>query len=187
MKKHILIFLFIVAACLPLFSKQDPVVVMKTSMGVIEIELYPDKAPVTVENFLKYVDSGFYDGTIFHRVINNFMIQGGGFTTAFKEKQTFSPIINEANNGLSNSRGTIAMARTSDVNSATSQFFINVIDNTYLDYKSPTAQGYGYCVFGKVIKGMDVVDKIKEVATGTRGYYQDVPKKDIVIKSVKRK
>ncbi len=187
MKKKLLVLLIIVAACVPLFSKQNPVVVMKTSMGDIEIELYQDKAPETVKNFLSYVDKGFYNGTIFHRVINNFMIQGGGMNPGLMEKQTSAPIKNEADNGLSNLRGTIAMARTQDVNSATSQFFINVIDNKYLDFKNKSAAGYGYCVFGKVIKGMDVVDSIKSVATGRRGYYDDVPVNDIVIISVKRK
>lgn len=174
-------------SCLPLFSKQNPIVVMTTSMGVIEIELYPDKAPVTVNNFLGYVDRGFYNGTIFHRVIGNFMIQGGGFMSGLKEKQTMAPIKNEADNGLSNARGTIAMARTQYINSATSQFFINVVDNKFLDFKNRTANGYGYCVFGRVIRGMDVVDKIKAVPTGTRGYFEDVPAQDVVIISVKRK
>lgn len=187
MKKKLLVLLIIVMACVPLFSKQNPVVVLKTSMGDIEIELYQDKAPVTVNNFLSYVDSGFYDGTIFHRVINNFMIQGGGMIPGLVEKKTSAPIRNEAGNGLSNLRGTIAMARTQDVNSATSQFFINVVDNRYLDFKNATPAGYGYCVFGKVIKGIDVVEKIKGVATGRRGYYDDVPVNDVVIISIKRK
>jgi len=187
MKKKLLALLVIVAACMPLFSRQNPVVVMKTSMGDIEIELYADKAPVTVKNFLGYVDRGFYNGTIFHRVINNFMIQGGGMLPGLMEKKTSAPIKNEADNGLSNLRGTIAMARTQDVNSATSQFFINVVDNRYLDFRNRTPQGYGYCVFGKVIKGMDVVDKIKTVPTGRRGYFDDVPVTDVLIISVKKK
>lgn len=187
MKKKLLVLLILVMACVPLFSKQNPVVVMKTSMGDIEIELYPESAPVTVNNFLAYVDKGFYDGTIFHRVISNFMIQGGGMIPGLLEKKTAAPIKNEAGNGLSNLRGTIAMARTQDVNSATSQFFINVVDNRFLDYKNATPAEYGYCVFGKVVRGMDVVDKIKAVATGRRGYYDDVPVNDVVIISVKRK
>jgi len=187
MKKNFLVILIVVFAFIPVFSGQNPVVVMKTSLGDIEIELYHDKAPVTVNNFLAYVDSGFYDGTVFHRVINNFMIQGGGMIPGLQEKRTLSPIKNEAGNGLSNLRGTIAMARTQDVNSATSQFFINVADNRYLDYKNASPAGYGYCVFGRVIKGMDVVDRIKSVATGRRGYYDDVPVRDVVIISIKRK
>mgnify|MGYP003829438449 CR=1 FL=1 len=187
MKKIFLVILIVVFAFIPVFSGQNPVVVMKTSLGDIEIELYHDKAPVTVNNFLAYVDSGFYDGTVFHRVINNFMIQGGGMIPGLQEKRTLSPIKNEAGNGLSNLRGTIAMARTQDVNSATSQFFINVADNRYLDYKNASPAGYGYCVFGRVIKGMDVVDRIKSVATGRRGYYDDVPVRDVVIISIKRK
>lgn len=186
MKKimFIMIFAFFYTG---LFAAQNPVVVMKTSMGAVEIELYPDKAPVTVANFLSYVDKGFYNGTIFHRVIGNFMIQGGGMTPGMREKSTAAPIKNEADNRISNNRGTIAMARTQEVHSATSQFFINVVDNTFLDYKSSTPAGYGYCVFGKVIKGMDVVDKIKSVKTGSSGYFQDVPVADVVIQSIKRK
>lgn len=187
MKKKVLALIILLMACMPLFSRQNPVVVMKTSMGDIEIELYEDRAPDTVKNFLSYVDSGFYDGTIFHRVINNFMIQGGGMVPGLMEKRTSAPIRNEAGNGLSNVRGTIAMARTQEVNSATAQFFINVVDNRYLDFKNATPAGYGYCVFGKVINGMDVVDRIKSVATGRRGYYENVPVTDIVIISVRRK
>jgi len=170
-----------------LFAAQNPVVVMKTSMGVVAIELYPDKAPVTVANFLSYVDKGFYNGTIFHRVIGNFMIQGGGLTPGMQQKSTSAPIKNEADNRLSNSRGTIAMARTQEIHSATSQFFINVVDNTFLDYKSSTAAGFGYCVFGRVVSGMDAVDKIKSVPTGNSGYFQDVPFTDVVIQSIERK
>lgn len=187
MRKKILAFIFVLMACMPLFSQQNPVVVMKTSMGEIEIELYADKAPVTVNNFLNYVDQGFYNGTIFHRVIDNFMIQGGGMIPGLFEKKGQAPIKNEAGNGLSNLRGTIAMARTQDVNSATTQFFINVVDNRFLDFKNGTPAGFGYCVFGKVIKGMDVVDRIKAVATGRRGYFSDVPVNDVEIISVKRK
>lgn len=186
MKRFILITIFLLSGA-GLFAAQNPVVVMKTSMGTVEIELYAEKAPVTVANFLSYVDKGFYNGTIFHRVIGNFMIQGGGFTPGMHQKSTSSPIKNEADNRLSNSRGTIAMARTQDVHSATSQFFINVVDNGFLDYKSSTPAGYGYCVFGKVISGMDVVDNIKSVSTGNSGYFQDVPLTDVVIKSIDRK
>ena len=172
-----------------------PVVVMETSMGTIEIELYPDKAPKTVENFLSYVKDKYFDGTIYHRVINNFMIQGGGFTTDLKEKETKPAVINEADNGLKNSLGTIAMARTNDPNSATSQFFINVKDNDFLNFTSKTPQGWGYCVFGKVVNGMDVVNKIKSVKTGTKQFFthgqnapfQDVPMETVEIKSVRVK
>ncbi len=163
------------------------VVVMKTSMGEVEMELYRDKAPDTVDNFLKYVDDGFYDGTIFHRVISNFMIQGGGFTSDMDQKKTNPPVKNEANNGLSNRIGSIAMARTADVHSATAQFFINVKDNDFLNYKSSDSQGFGYCVFGQVVSGMDVVNAIKDVQTGNKGYFQDVPVKTVMIESVKRK
>ncbi len=154
----------------------------ETSMGVIKFELYPDKAPVTVKNFLAYVRDGHYDGTVFHRVIRDFMIQGGGFTKEMKEKGTkYPPIKNEADNGLKNGRGTIAMARTSVVDSATAQFFINTVNNDFLDHRSKSPQGYGYAVFGKVIEGMDVVDKIRAVPTGTAGMHQDVPKQPVVI------
>ena len=163
---------------------EKPVVLMKTSMGDIKIELYPDKAPITVQNFLEYVKKGHYDHTIFHRVIDNFMIQGGGFTANLTQKTTLPPIKNEAGNGLKNTRGTVAMARTQEVNSATAQFFINVSDNTFLNYKSENPQEYGYCVFGKVIEGMDVVDKIKSVDTTAQGPYRDIPVKPIEIISV---
>jgi len=157
---------------------------MQTSHGVIEIELETDKAPETSANFLQYVKDGFYDGTIFHRVIDGFMIQGGGLEPGMKEKQTRSPINNEANNGLKNERGTLAMARTQDPHSATAQFFINIADNKFLNHSSPTIDGWGYCVFGRVVKGMDIVDAIKGVATTTKGYHQDVPVDDIVIEKV---
>jgi peptidyl-prolyl cis-trans isomerase A (cyclophilin A) len=160
-----------------------PKVLLKTSLGDMTIELYPDKAPKTVENFLAYVNSGFYDGTVFHRVIDNFMIQGGGFTRELRQKPTRPAIPNEAKNGLSNLRGTVAMARTGDPNSATAQFFINVVDNPRLDYTSD-ANGatWGYCVFGKVISGLDVIDKIKAVPTGAQGPFKsDVPTTPIVI------
>ena len=145
-----------------------PTVVMKTSLGSVTIELYPDKAPETVKNFLQYVKDKHYDGTIFHRVISNFMIQGGGFDANLKQKPTRAPVKNEAANGLKNTLGTVAMARTSVPDSATSQFFINVKDNGFLDYRDASAQGIGYCVFGKVTQGVDVVDKIKGVPTGVK-------------------
>jgi cyclophilin family peptidyl-prolyl cis-trans isomerase len=164
----------------------NPVVVMQTSMGTIKIELFADKAPNTVKNFLGYVDDKFYDGTLFHRVIGDFMIQGGGLESGFKVKKTKDPIKNESGNGLSNKRGTIAMARTNEPDSATSQFFINVVDNDRLD-KDKFSDGVGYCVFGKVIEGMDVVDKIKNVETsGPRGRPANAPVKEVVIKSVRR-
>ncbi len=162
----------------------NPKVLLHTSMGDITLELYPDKAPKSVENFLQYVKEGFYDGTIFHRVINNFMIQGGGWTKDLQHKRAHAPIRNEANNGLSNLRGTVAMARTADPNSAAAEFFINVVDNKRLDYIAD-ANGpvsWGYAVFGKVVEGMDVVDKIKAVETGPQGpFVSDVPKTPIVI------
>jgi peptidyl-prolyl cis-trans isomerase B (cyclophilin B) len=160
---------------------ENPVVCMTTSQGDIVIELYPDKAPETVDNFMTYVNSKFYNGLIFHRVIPTFMIQGGGFTESMSRKEGNAPIKNEADNGLSNERGTIAMARTGEPHSATSQFFINVKDNSTLDFKSKSPQGWGYCVFGKVISGMDVVDKIKDVKTTSRDGYNDVPVEPILI------
>ncbi len=158
-----------------------PSVLLKTNHGDITLELDAAKAPKSVANFLAYVNSGHYDGTIFHRVIDNFMIQGGGMTAGMKQKSTLDQIENEANNGLKNERGTIAMARTSDPHSATAQFFINVNDNDFLNHTAPTPQGWGYAVFGKVSNGMDVVDKIKKVKTGNAGYHQDVPTEDVVI------
>ena len=157
---------------------------LHTNMGTITLELDADKAPITVENFLTYVKDGFYDGTIFHRVIDGFMIQGGGMEPGMKEKTTRDPIKNEADNGLSNERGTIAMARTPDPDSASAQFFINVKDNKFLDHRAPTRDGWGYAVFGRVIEGMDVVDRIKNVATGNAGFHQDVPLEDVIIESV---
>lgn len=163
----------------------QPIVRIDTNLGSISLALYPDKAPKTVENFLFYVREGFYVGTIFHRVIPSFMIQGGGFDQALVQKPTNQPIINEAANSLKNEIGTIAMARTSDPHSATSQFFINVANNSFLNYSSPTAQGYGYTVFGKVIEGMDIVNKIAALPTGPRGIFaKDVPKDMVVIKAV---
>lgn len=149
--------------------------------GVVTLELDAEKAPKTTENFLSYVNSGHFDGTIFHRVINNFMIQGGGFVPGMDQKPTQKPIDNEANNGLKNDNYTVAMARTGDPHSATAQFFINVKDNDFLNHSSPTPQGWGYAVFGKVVEGKDVVDGIRKVATGRRGYHDDVPKEDVVI------
>lgn len=168
-------------------SQDNPVVVMETSHGTIEIELDNKKAPISTENFLKYVDDKFYDGTIFHRVIDGFMIQGGGFTQDMNQKPTKAPIKNEAANGLKNTRGTLAMARTSVVDSATAQFFINVKDNDFLNHTSPTPSGFGYAVFGRVISGMDIVDKIKAVRTGVKSGMSDVPVEPVEIKSVKRK
>ncbi len=168
-------------------TTENPQVILTTNKGEIVIELYPDKAPLTVDNFLKYVDDKFYDGTIFHRVIKSFMIQGGGFTPGLIQKKTNEPIKNEAGNGLSNTRGTIAMARTNVVDSATAQFFINVVDNPFLDHQDDSARGFGYCVFGKVISGIETVDAIKTVATTSVGYYQDVPAEDVIIISAKRK
>ncbi|AAU47776.1 peptidylprolyl isomerase [Burkholderia pseudomallei] len=154
---------------------------LHTNHGVIKLELDEAKAPKTVENFLNYVKKGHYDGTIFHRVINGFMIQGGGFEPGLKQKPTDAPIANEANNGLKNDTYTIAMARTNDPHSATAQFFINVNDNEFLNHSSPTPQGWGYAVFGKVVEGQDIVDKIKAVKTGSKGFHQDVPNDDVVI------
>ena len=158
-------------------------VTLKTNKGDIVVELAADKAPQTAENFIRYARDGFYNGTIFHRVIDGFMVQGGGFMAGMVEKQTRPPIKNEAANGLKNERGAIAMARTLDPHSATAQFFINVADNHSLNHTAPAGQGWGYCVFGKVIKGMDVVDAIRAVATTKRGGHQDVPTEDIVIES----
>ena len=154
---------------------------LTTNQGAIELELDSEKAPITAKNFERYVTEGFYDGTIFHRVIKGFMIQGGGFKPGMDEVGTREPIKNEANNGLSNEKYTIAMARTNDPHSASAQFFINVADNKFLDFKSETMQGWGYAVFGKVVAGQDVVDKIAKVRTGRVGWYDDVPTEDVVI------
>ena len=154
---------------------------LRASLGTITVGPYPGRAPVTVKNFLQYVEVGFYDGTIFHRVIDGFMIQGGGFEPGMKQKPTRAPIPNEATNKLKNSRFTIAMARTSDPHSATAQFFINVADNAFLDHTAPSTQGWGYCVFGRVTAGADVVDRIRAVKTGSRGMHKDVPLTDVVI------
>ncbi len=152
-----------------------------TNYGVITLTLFADKAPATVANFIDYVKDGFYDNTIFHRVIDGFMIQGGGFEPGMEQKDTKATIENEANNGLANNVGTVAMARTNDPHSATAQFFINVGDNNFLNFRSESVDGWGYCVFGEVTEGMDVVNKIKAVKTGNAGYHQDVPVDDVII------
>ena len=159
-------------------------ILMTTTVGPMTLELDADNAPKTVENFLSYVSSGFYDGTIFHRVINNFMVQGGGFTADMEQKETQAPIENEANNGLKNAQGTIAMARTQDPHSATAQFFINVQDNDFLNHTGENMQGWGYAVFGKVTEGDDVLDKIRAAQTGSQAGHQDVPVEPIIIESV---
>ena len=162
----------------------NPMVLMETSSGDILLELFEDKAPVTVANFLRYVDEEFYNYTIFHRVLKDFMIQGGGLGVRMDEKATHEPIQNEAGNGLKNTRGTIAMARTTDPHSAAAQFFINLVDNGFLDFQSPTPQGFGYAVFGNVTDGMTVVDQIAKVKTGQSGPHQNVPEEAVVIKKV---
>ena len=164
----------------------NPTVKMSTSLGDVTIELFADKAPISVANFLAYVDANFYDGTIFHRVIPNFMIQGGGFTADMAQKSTRGQIKNEADNGVLNTRGTLAMARTAVVDSATSQFFVNTTDNGFLNFKGKNPQGYGYAVFGKVIKGMDVIDQIEKVKTANKGPHQNVPVEAVTILSIKR-
>ena len=163
-----------------------PVVTLKTTLGDIQIELDSENAPISVENFLSYLDKGFYDGTIFHRVIPGFMVQGGGFTSDMDKKDTDPQIKNEATNGLKNERGTLAMARTSVVDSATAQFFINLVDNDFLNHTSTDTRGYGYAVFARVISGMDVVDKIGGVPTGTKGGHQNVPNQAVTLESAKR-
>jgi len=157
---------------------------MKTNYGTLVLELQPEKAPKTVDNFLAYVRDGFYDNTVFHRVIDKFVIQGGGFGPGMTQKLTRPPIENEANNGLRNARGTLAMARASDPHSATSQFFINIVDNDFLNYTAPTPAGWGYCVFGKVVDGMHIVDQIKGVATGSKLGHKDVPLSDVLVEKV---
>jgi cyclophilin family peptidyl-prolyl cis-trans isomerase len=197
MKRLLIALLAFGFAFAPVLRAANPVVVLKTSEGTIKIQLYEDKAPGTVKNFLKYVDKGHYDNTIFHRVISNFMIQGGGFTKDLNkattpeeirkaEKRTDAPIKNESDNKVSNEKYTIAMARTAKPDSATAQFFINVKDNAFLD-RANARDGVGYCVFGKVIEGADIVDKIKGVRTTTvAGVFEDVPEKPVIIESVKR-
>ena len=154
---------------------------LHTNFGVIGLELNAEKAPETAKNFIEYVEAGHYDNTVFHRVISGFMIQGGGFEPGMQQKPTRAPIKNEADNGLKNDQYTIAMARTGDPHSATAQFFINVVDNDFLNFKSPNGNGWGYCVFGKVVEGTEVVDAIKAVKTGNAGFHQDVPKEDVII------
>ena len=165
---------------------QNPMVSVKTNMGSFTIELLEKEAPITVDNFLNYVDMKFYDGTIFHRVMPRFVIQGGGFTPDMMKKETGPPIKNEATNGLKNEKGTLSMARTNVINSATCQFFINVVDNPDLDHKDETARGYGYAVFGKVVDGWDTIEKIRRVETTTKNVYRDVPVKPVVIESMRR-
>lgn len=171
----------------PITKESDTMnVIIETNHGTIEVELFNKEAPKTVENFLKYVDQGFYNSTIFHRVIRGFMIQGGGFTSTMKEKETMAPIVNEATNRLPNSVGTLAMARTSVIDSASSQFFINLVNNDFLNHKNTSMQGFGYCVFGKVTKGMDIVTKIETVRTSRAGHHDDVPQEPVEIISIKR-
>ncbi|MDD4702465.1 MAG: peptidylprolyl isomerase [Desulfovibrio sp.] len=160
----------------------DPAVKLETNLGDIIVRLDARKAPISTANFVQYVKSGFYDGTVFHRVIKNFMVQGGGFTPDMKQKETRAAIRNEADNGLKNKKYTIAMARTGEPHSATAQFFINTKDNDFLDFKGQTPQGWGYAVFGKVIKGQEIVDKIAAVTTGKKGYYDDVPMENVIVK-----
>ena len=170
-----------------LISISNPIVTIEMENGgVIRAELYPEVAPNTVRNFVSLVQKGFYDGTIFHRVIKDFMIQGGGMTASLREKTTRAPIKNEADNGLSNDRGTIAMARTMDPHSATAQFFINLVDNDFLNYSAPVPSGWGYCVFGKVVEGMDVVDKIAKVKTKSVGFHENVPTDMVLITGASR-
>ncbi len=165
---------------------ENPMVLVETALGSFKIELYEKEAPITVKNFLNYVDKKFYDGTIFHRVIPTFVIQGGGFTPDMMKKSTGPPIKNEAANGLKNLKGTLSMARTGEINSATCQFFISVKDNSSLDHRDTSQKGYGYAVFGKVVEGMKVIEKIKNVKTTTKGMYKDVPVKPAIIESMRR-
>ncbi len=167
-------------------SETKPRVVLTTSLGSITLELDAEQAPLSTENFLGYVDDGFYDGTIFHRVIDGFMIQGGGFSPSMEQAATKGPIKNEADNGLRNERGSIAMARTQVVDSATAQFFINLVDNEFLNHRDPSPAGYGYAVFGRVVEGMEIVDAIAKVATGSQGFHQDVPQEPVLIASAAR-
>ena len=186
MKSTLVSIMIVLTVAFAAIAGDNPRVEMDTTKGKIVLELYADKAPKTVKNFLAYVDAGFYDGTIFHRVIPNFMIQGGGFTADMKQKKTRAPIDNEADNGLRNERGTIAMARTSAPHSATAQFFINTKNNDFLNHKGKSPQGWGYAVFGRVAEGMAVVDAISGVKTGTRGPFRDVPTDPIVIRKAIR-
>lgn len=181
----VMAFVLFFAASSNVALAANPQVTFETNRGDFVVELYPQKAPKTVANFLAYVNSGFYKDTIFHRVINRFMIQGGGFTVDMTEKETKAPIVNEAGNGLLNEPGTLAMARTQDPDSATAQFFINLENNQFLNYQSPDPELIGYCVFGRVLKGMDVVREIAATPTGFKGPYSDVPKSAILIKDIK--
>ena len=185
MKRLVAVAMLLSAATAFAQGGKNPMVLMETSLGNIKIELDAEKAPISTANFLAYAKEGFYDGTIFHRVIPNFMIQGGGFTPDMKQKDPKAPIKNEAGNGLKNTLGTIAMARTGVVDSATAQFFINTKDNAFLDHKDETPQGFGYAVFGKVVDGLDVVKKIEAVQTGNKGMHQNVPNEPVIIKTVK--
>jgi cyclophilin family peptidyl-prolyl cis-trans isomerase len=169
-----------------ILAQESPVIEIETTMGNIKIELRPDLTPLTVENFLRYIDNNYYDGLIFHRVISGFMIQGGGFDANMVQKSTYDPIKNEADTGISNARGTISMARTNVVDSATSQFFINLVNNGNLDHRNTSASGYGYTAFGDVIEGLDVIDQIAGVPTGSERGYSDVPLEPVTIISVKR-
>lgn len=174
------------SAALAADASTNPGVRLTTNLGVIELELYPDKAPETVKNFLSYVDKGHYSGTLFHRVIRGFMIQGGGYESGMAPKAAGLPIRNEATNGLKNTVGTIAMARTMDPHSASAQFFINTVDNAFLDHRDQSVRGWGYCVFGKVTNGLDVVKKIEDVATGNIPGFQNVPRTEVVIRKAER-
>jgi peptidyl-prolyl cis-trans isomerase B (cyclophilin B) len=174
-------FLLLCVAMQGAGAAENPRVRLTTNLGEITVELYPEKAPKTVENFLQYVKDGFYDGTVFHRVIEGFMVQGGGFTPDMVQKKTRAPVMNEADNGLRNTVGTLAMARTNDPHSATAQFFINVANNDFLDFREKTPRAWGYAVFGRVVKGMDVLGKIKSVPTGTVGPFENVPREPVVI------
>ncbi|PKO47890.1 MAG: peptidylprolyl isomerase [Betaproteobacteria bacterium HGW-Betaproteobacteria-22] len=184
MRHYLFVFLLFALSGTSVFAG-NPQVSFETNRGNFTIELYPEKAPKTVENFIAYVNSGFYKETIFHRVINNFMIQGGGFTASMEEKETRAPIINESNNGLNNEAGTIAMARTSEPNSATSQFFINLENNQFLNYRDPNPQLIGYCVFGRVTTGIEVIRNIGKTPTANVGPYGDVPRSPVIIHQVK--
>ncbi len=186
MKPALIYAAAVLTVAFPASAGDQPGVALDTSKGKIVLELFADKAPQTVSNFLTYVDAGFYDGTIFHRVIPGFMIQGGGFTVEMQQKETRPPIQNEADNGLQNERGTIAMARTPDPHSATAQFFINTVDNDFLNHKSKSPQSWGYTVFGRVVEGIDVVDEISRVKTASRSMHRDVPAEPVVIVSAKR-
>ena len=182
MKKHLIAFALLASSALSALAA-NPMVELKTSQGDIVVEVFADKAPKSADNFIQYVKDGFYNGTVFHRVIDGFMVQGGGFDADMKQKSTRAPIENEARNGLRNERGTLAMARTSDPHSASAQFFINLAPNAFLDY--PSRDGWGYAVFGKVLKGMEVVDKIAKLPTANRGFHQNVPVEAIVVESAR--